>query len=99
MAEWPEGNDADAGITPTASTPATGGRARSNSSLKIVTSSPAAATAPSAANVARGRQRFRQSPAAAIAANSGHFTHHADASKSTNVAGLQRMLSPNADAA
>jgi hypothetical protein len=63
-----------------------------------VTSSPAAATAPSAASVARG-QRLRQSPAAAIAANSGHFTHHADASSRTNDAGLQRMVSPKADAA
>jgi hypothetical protein len=67
--------------------------------LKIVTARPAAATAPSAASVARGRQRLRQSPAAAIAAKSGHFTHHAEASSRTNVAGLQRMLSPKAEAA
>ena len=79
--------------------PATGGRARSKSSLNTVTRIPAAATAPIAANVARGRHRLRQSPAAAIAANSGHLTHQAEASRSTNVAGLQRMLSPNADAA
>ena len=86
-------------MIPTASMPAPGGRARSNSSLKTVTRIPAAATAPSAANVARGKHRFRQSPAAAIAANRGHFTHHAEASSSTKVAGLQRMLSPNAEAA
>jgi hypothetical protein len=79
--------------------PARGGRARSKSSLKIVTRTPAAATAPSAASVARGRHRLRQSPAAAIAANSGHFTHQADASRSTTVAGLQRMLSRTTDAA
>jgi hypothetical protein len=79
--------------------PATGGRARSKSSLITVTRTPAAATAPSAAKVARGRQRLRQSPAAAITANSGHLTHQADATSKRKVAGLQRMLSPNADAA
>lgn len=99
MAAWPEGNDADAGITPTASTPETGGRARSKSSLKTVTSAPAAATAPNAATVARGRHLRRQSPAAASAAINGHFTHHADASKSRKVAGPQRMSSPKEEAA
>ena len=99
MAEWPDGNEADAGIAPTASMPATGGRARSKSSLKTVTATPAAPTAPSAAKVARGSRRFRQSPANAIAAKSGHLTHQAEASSSTKVAGLQRMLSPSADAA
>ena len=68
--------------------PARGGRARSKSALRIVTRTPAAATAPSAASVARGRRRLRQSPAAAIAANSGHLTHQADASRSTNVSRL-----------
>ena len=99
MAAWPEGKDADAGMTPTASTPATGGRARSKSSLKTVTRAPAAATAPHAANVARGRHLRRQSFAAANAAINGHLTHHADASKSRKVAGPQRMSSPKEEAA
>ena len=99
MAAWPDGNDADAGMIPTASTPATGGRARSKSSLKTVTRAPAAATAPNAANVARGRHRRRQSPAAASAAINGHLTHQADASKSRKVAGPQRMSSPKEEAA
>ncbi len=99
MAACPEGNDADAGITPTASIPETGGRARSKSSLKTVTNAPAAATAPNAANVARGRHRRRQSPAAASAAIKGHLTHHAEASRSRKVAGPQRMSSPKEEAA
>ena len=99
MAAWPDGNDADAGITPTASMPETGGRERSNSSLKTVTSNPAAATAPNAASVARGRQRRRQSPAAPSIAISGHLTHQADARSIANVAGPQRMSSPKAEVA
>jgi hypothetical protein len=99
VAAWPDGNDADAGMTPTASTPETGGLARSNSSLRTVTVAPAAATAPNAATVARGRQRRRQSPAAPSIAISGHLTHQADASRSTNVSGCQRTLSPKVDAA
>jgi hypothetical protein len=99
VAAWPDGNDADAGMMPTASTPETGGRARSKSSLKTVTSAPAAATAPNAANVARGRHLRRQSPAAASAAINGHLTHHAEARSNRKVAGPQRMSSPKEEAA
>jgi excisionase family DNA binding protein len=82
-----------------ASMPANGGRARSNSSFKTVTRMPAAPTAPSAANVARGRHRLRQSPAAAISAKSGHFTHQADARTSASVTGSHRRSSPSVEAA
>src|SRR5688572_602066 len=86
-------------MTPIASTPEAGGRARSTSSLRTVTARPAAATAPNAATVARGRQRRRQSPAAPSSAISGHLTHQADASSRTNVSGSKRTLSPTVDAA
>lgn len=86
-------------MTPTASTPEAGGRARSKSSLRTVTATPAAATAANAATVARGRQRRRQSPAAPSIAISGHLTHQADASRRTNVSGSQRTLSPTVEAA
>src|SRR5918995_3977825 len=86
-------------MTPTASTPEAGGRARSTGSLRTLPPRPAAATAPNAATVARGRQRRRQSPAAPSSAISGHLTHQADASNRTNVSGSKRTLSPTVDAA
>jgi hypothetical protein len=100
VAEWPEGNDADAGTSPTGSMPLSGGRARSTVSFRIVTSRPAAPTAASAASAARGhRRRQRASPAAPTATRTGHFTHHADASTNRSVSGSQRMLWPSSETA
>ena len=79
---------------------ASGGRARSKSALSTVTSKAETPTAASAAPAARGVSRRReQSPAQPMAAINGHFTHQADASRSTNVSGWKRMLSPNEDTA
>lgn len=97
MAACPEGKDADAGTMPTASMPANGGRARSNVSLNSVTSRALTATAPSAAAAARGsRRRQLASPHAPTSANSGHFTHQAEARRKTPVSGPQRIVSPTA---
>jgi hypothetical protein len=68
--------------------------------LSTVTVTPALATAATAANVARGSSARRAaSPTAPTAAISGHFTHHADASRKTTVSGCQRSDSANEEAA
>jgi hypothetical protein len=68
--------------------------------LSSITASPAAATALAAAAPAHGRRRRQgRSNAAPRAAISGHFTHHAEASRKSRVSGVQRMLSPKVDTA
>jgi hypothetical protein len=79
---------------------ASGGRARSNVCLRIVTRSAAVPIARSPAANARGlRRRQAASPQAPIAAISGHFTHQVDASRKTTVSGPQRSDSAKEDAA
>lgn len=71
---------------------ASGGRARSVTSLITATAS-AAAPAAMLADSAETRdvQRGLESPIAPRAAMSGHFTHHADAATKRMVSGSQRI--------
>ena len=87
VALWPEGNDGLSGMETSDPSPgsATGGRARSNVSLRTPTASDAAPAATAAAQKASGRRRRHRSEHKPRAINSGPLTHQADSTTKTDV--------------
>jgi hypothetical protein len=96
VAAWPDGNEVDSGIGISGTTDdssATGGLARSVTSLMRATDSAAAPAARLAESAQRrDAQRGRASPSAPKAAIRGHLTHQADATTKMTVSGSQRMV-------
>ncbi len=94
VAACPDGNEVESGMDMSGwiDDSATGGRARSVTSLSSATETAAAPAAMLADSAQTRVQRRRASPTAPNAAMSGHFTHQADATTNTPVSGSQRRV-------